>query len=231
MTLSVSTIGDNPQQPGINAETYIPDQLIAGNLKLVSQDITLDAGTLVRGTVLGQKTLGAAAGVAGKPAGGANTGTGVISAVTVGANAQLGNYVLTALSATDFQVVAPNGDRLAEATAAIAYADQINFTITAGGTAFVAGDGFTVTLAAGDGNFIESVATATDGSQNPVAILVDVADASGGPVATGAYVMGEFNENAITFDPSWTLATLTTALRKNAPGIFLKNSVSAADPT
>ncbi|MDE3022253.1 MAG: head decoration protein [Pseudomonadota bacterium] len=229
MALTINSVGDNPQQPGIQAETYIPDQLIAGNLKLVSANITLDAGTLQRGTILGQKTLGAAAAVAGKPAGGANTGNGTISAVTLGKFAQVGAYVLTALTATDFQVVGPNGARLAEATAGVAYADQIDFTITAGGTAFVAGDGFTVTVAAGDGNYIESVATATDGSQVPSAVLADYADASGGAVNTGAYIMGEFNQNAITFDASWTLAALTSALRPL--GIFLKSFVSAADPT
>ena len=56
MTLTVNQIGDNPQQPGIYAETFIPDQLIAGNLKLVTGNGTLDAGTLQRGAVLGQIT-------------------------------------------------------------------------------------------------------------------------------------------------------------------------------
>ncbi|POM15755.1 hypothetical protein CSX04_04044 [Burkholderia cepacia] len=53
MTLPVNTIGDNPQQPGIYAETYIPDQLIAGALQIVSQPIILSTGTLPRGSVLG----------------------------------------------------------------------------------------------------------------------------------------------------------------------------------
>lgn len=226
MTLSVSTIGDNPQQPGITAETYVPDQLIAGNLKLVSGTGTLASGTLARGTVLGQRAIGTA--TAAAKAGG-NTGNGTVSAVTVGANAATGIYALTALSATDFEVVAPNGDRLAELTVGAAYADQIGLTITAGGTAFVAGDGFNVTVAAGDGSYVESVKTATDGSQNPVAILADYADASGGAVACGVYLMGEFNQAAITYDASWTLAALTAALRPLS--IFLKSSVSAADPT
>jgi len=229
MTLTINTLGDNPQQPGIQAETYVPDQLIAGNLKLVSDTITLGSGTLQRGTVLGQQTIGAATSVAAKPAGGANTGNGTISAVTIAANAQIGNYVLTALSATDFEVVGPDGSRLAEATAGTAYVDQIGFTITAGGTAFSAGDGFTVTVAAGSGNYIESVKSATDGSQYPTAILADYADASGGAVTTGAYVMGEFNENALIYDASWSITTLKPALRP--VGIFLKNFVSAADPT
>lgn len=58
MTLTVNSLGDNPQQPGISAETYIPDQLIAGNLKLVTDTITVvsGAGVLQRGTVLGKIT-------------------------------------------------------------------------------------------------------------------------------------------------------------------------------
>lgn len=224
MALVVNGIADNPQQPGVTAETYTPDQLIAGNLKLVTTGITLGAGTLNRGTVLGQQTLGAATAAAG-----ANTGNGTISAVTVQPNAKLGAYKLTAISATDFEVVGPTGNRLAEASTGVAYTDQIGFTITAGATAFVAGDSFTVTIAAGSGNYVESVKTATDGSQNPVAILADYADASGGAVATGAYLMGEFNANYLTYDASWTVAALTSALRPL--GIFLKSSVSAADPT
>ena len=53
MTLNVSTIGDNPQQPGISAETYVPDQLIAGNLKIVTDSVTITGGAFKRGTVMG----------------------------------------------------------------------------------------------------------------------------------------------------------------------------------
>ena len=54
MTLTVNTIGDNPQQPGIYAETYVPDQLIAGNAKLVSAPVTFVSGqVLARGSVVG----------------------------------------------------------------------------------------------------------------------------------------------------------------------------------
>ncbi len=54
MTLTVNTIGDNPQQPGIYAEAYIPDQLIAGNAKLVTSTVTFVSGqVLARGSVVG----------------------------------------------------------------------------------------------------------------------------------------------------------------------------------
>lgn len=137
MTLATSSIGDNAQVPGISAEVYLPDQLIAGNMKLVTDTVTLGAGTLPRGSVLGKVTA-------------------------------TGNYAL-------------------------------------------------------------SVATANDGSQTPVAILTDAADASGGAVQCGVYLTGEFNGNAMNFDASWTLAGLKAALRSLS--IFVKTAVSAADPS
>ena len=54
MSLNVSSLGDNPQQPGIYAESYIPDQLIAGNAKLITDTVTFPEGAVVmRGSVLG----------------------------------------------------------------------------------------------------------------------------------------------------------------------------------
>jgi hypothetical protein len=47
------------------------------------------------------------------------------------------------------------------------------------------------------GKYTKSVKTATDGSQNPVAILVDDVDASTTDQNGGLYLMGEFNQNHI----------------------------------
>lgn len=223
MALSVSNIGDNPQQPGIWAEAYIPDQLIAGNLKLVTQPIVLQSGTLPRGSVLGAQTT-----FSMESAAGTNTGNGTIGSLTLGTGYEFGTYVLTATSSSNFTVTSPEGIAQAAATVGSAYSHQIGFTITAGGTAFVAGDSFTVQVLNATGNYVLSTAGASDGSQNPSAILVDAADASGGPVKTGAYVMGEFNANALNFDSSWTLSVLRSKLQPL--GIFLKSAVSAADP-
>lgn len=226
MTLNVSTIGDNPQQPGIIAETYIPDQLIAGALQIVSQPIVLNAGTLPRGSVLGQISTSSVIATAGAT----NTGNGTVGTASATSAAKIGNYALKATSATVFSVTDPEGVAMPNATVGTAYTQNgLTFTITAGGTAFVAGDTFTVEFADSVGNFILSVKTASDGSQTPAAILADFADASGGPVRTGAYVMAEVNGRALNFDASWNLQTLTSALRPN--GIFVKASVSAADPS
>ncbi len=80
--------------------------------------------------------------------GAGDTGNGTAGAVTLLANAEVGDYVLTATAATTFTVVAPNGQTLGTLTAGTAFANQIGLTITAGGTAFVAGDTFVVSVPA-----------------------------------------------------------------------------------
>ena len=139
MSLNPTNYGDNPFVPGASAQAYNPDQLIAGDLKLVTAPITIaSSAALTRGTVLGQITTG--------------------------------------------------------------------------------------------GKYIKSVKSASDGSQVPTAILADDTDASGGDVVGApVYLMGEFNGNKLVIDASWTVTTVTTALRPSS--IFVKSAVSAADPS
>jgi len=79
---------------------------------------------------------------------GANTGNGTMSAPTVTAGvAQNGAYTVKFTAATVFSVFDANGRELLPGNTGAAYSDGgIGFTITAGGTAFVAGDSFTVTV-------------------------------------------------------------------------------------
>ena len=79
------------------------------------------------------------------------------------------------------------------------------------------------------GQYVLSVKTATDGSEKPCAILIETTDASVNAQAVGVYLMGEFNARALDFDPSWTVPDLQAAMRQY--GIFIKDSISAADPT
>lgn len=125
--------------------------------------IAMGSGVVPAGMVLGKQTFGA--GVA--TPGGGNHGNGVAGAVTLqaGTQPQVGNYVLTALGALDFQVVAPDGRRLAELTVDVAYADEIGVTIAHGATAFQAGDTFTIAIAAGTGKYVPVNPAAVDGSQ------------------------------------------------------------------
>jgi len=58
MSLTVSSGVDGAQVPGITAEAYLPDQLIAGRFPLVTDTVTIVSGSGVvkRGTVLGKIT-------------------------------------------------------------------------------------------------------------------------------------------------------------------------------
>ena len=125
--------GQNQFAPGMKSSLFLPDQLIAGTLQLVTDSGIITGGTYKRGTVLGMVTAS-------------------------------GKYKL-------------------------------------------------------------SVKTATDGSETPVAILVDNVNASTADQNGGLYLMGEFNQNYIIFDDSWTIPALKTALRPLP--IFLKDSTQA----
>ncbi|MFK3911365.1 head decoration protein [Enterobacter cancerogenus] len=130
----INQFGQNTWGPTFRQDTFIPDQLIAGPLQLVTETVTVAKGAAyVRGTVLG--------------------------------------------------VVESSGE----------------YTLC--------------------------VKSATDGSQNPSAILVDNIDATEGEVRAGVYIMGEFNVHRITADSSWTPAALGTEMRKYS--LFLKDAVTA----
>lgn len=241
MSIGTPTVyGDNIQRPSANGELYVPDQLIAGDAKLVTTNVTLKSGQGVvkRGTVLGVVTIGAATSAA---KGGGNTGTGtfVLDVTTpVLINAIPGIYtlrnILVAANSGTFRLTDPKGVVLGDyvitggAGGSVLVNDRIKGVITDGGVDFILGDGFDVTLAAGNGKAIVSVATAVDGTGVPVGILVDDTDTTADAIA-GMYQTGEFNGNAITYDASWTLATITAALR--IYNIFVKPSLQAINPT
>jgi len=75
------------------------------------------------------------------------------------------------------------------------------------------------------GAFIPSKKDATDGSENPSAILVDNVDTTTTAQTGGVYLMGEFNQNRLIFDGSWTIAELKAQFRSLA--IFLRDSVQS----
>ncbi len=89
------------------------------------------------------------AGTAGAPAY-VGTGTGTISGVAAGAGSAAETITITALDATHFSVSGSASGLLGTATAGTPFTSgQINFTIAAGGTAFVPGDAFTIATTPG----------------------------------------------------------------------------------
>jgi len=336
MTLTANNVGNNPQQPVGYAETYIPDQLIAGNMKIVT-DIVMVTGSapVQRGSILGVTTAtslstsagtayasgsitlagnpiagdtitlagttitfvatnpygnqvligataaasaqnleaflassadsnlskftysvngsaitttSAATGTAGNAltlatsdatnitlsgstlsGGAANTGNATIGGVAPGAAYKSGNYKVVCATATTATVFDPNGDELGVAAFGTPFNNaQVTFTITAGGTPCAAGDTF-VLSPVGAGLYKLATATATDGSQNPVAILADYSDPTSGNVAAPIYLQGEFNMNAAIYGPGITPSAAKNAL--HFFDIYLKSVVTAVDPT
>jgi len=75
-----------------------------------------------------------------------NAGNGTIGAVSAGTGAVAGVYRAQFFSATGFNVIGPNGVILTRGSVGTAYVGQVQFTITAGGTAFAAGDAFAITV-------------------------------------------------------------------------------------
>lgn len=243
MALAVGNVSDNPFEPQITAEAYLPDQLIAGELKLVTADVTLITGeNRKRGAVLGQITLGAAVSAV---KGGGNTGNGtfVLDVVTpLLANAYLsgpGIYTLRCITAVAnggvFRLEDPRGVPLGDfiippgAGNNILIAERIKGVLTDGAVDFIVGDGFDITVAAGSNKAKLAVATALDGSNIPTGILVDDTDATAVDKNCGVYLTGEFNSAKIIIDASYSLATIAPLLRPLM--IFLKTPITAGDPT
>lgn len=80
----------------------------------------------------------------------ANTGNGTVGSIVGKAGAPTETITLTATSSSNFTVTGSVSGALAAATVGSPYTSAIiNFTITAGGTPFVAGDNFTISVTAG----------------------------------------------------------------------------------
>jgi hypothetical protein len=102
----------------------------------------------VAGQVLG-KVLGTVNPTSAAATG--NTGNGTMSAVTAVAPAIGGTYQVIYISATKFEVYDPNGDLVGEGVNGTPFnAGGLGFTMTAGGTAFAAGDAYTISVPVAD---------------------------------------------------------------------------------
>ncbi|SRR5579883_2322737 len=209
-----------------SSTAFTPDRLLVDTDDLLSRKVTVLTGqNLVRGSVIGQITLGAAVAAA---KGGGNTGTGTLvmdGATPILANAALsgpGVYtvrcVVAAANGGTFVVVDPKGVQIGTINATLGgavFADRIKFTLTAnGGGNFIVGDGFDITIAAGSGKYVLSLAAAVDGSQIPDAVLAEATDATAADKEAMAYYRGRFNDAAVTLGAGQTVAGIREGLRQ-----------------
>lgn len=123
MSLSSTNVGPNPQVPGTAQEVFIPDQLIAGNLKLVTQSVTVGGGAVwLRGTVMGQQNVGTLV---------ASTGTTYASGtITVAAVPTAGDTVTIQGTVVTFVAANPYGNQVLIGATAAATATALEALLT-----------------------------------------------------------------------------------------------------
>lgn len=176
--------------------------------------LKLGFATLI-GTVLGRILL-AGASSAAKAGGNAGNGTLVLDATTpVLAGARAGIYTVRFTSATAFTVEGPDGEVLGNGVNGTAFSDDIKFVTTAGGTPFIAGDGFDITVAAAS---VEKVVpldpTAIDGSQIPFAVAIEEKASAAADQKIVAVVRGA------TVDPTWLVWPVGYSDAQKAAALF-----------
>jgi hypothetical protein len=212
-------------QPKFSTEgTFTPDDLVAGGPLKTDAGVLAAGQNVVRGALLGKVTAGAVTvnALSGKGALTPDATTPLL------AGAQAGAYKAVCIAAdTDsgtFRVFDPSGNVLGDVVVGATFANQIKFAIADGGTDFAAGDTFTVTVAAGNGQYKLSLAAAVDGSQKPVAVASADANGTDGVVPVNLYIEGDFNSRSMVFGTGHTAASVKDVL--GARGIHLKTPVA-----
>lgn len=147
--------------------------------------VVADGETLVAGAVLGRIETGTASSVT------TGTGNGVMGAITVGASAQRGDYILTiktaASNAGGFELIDPEGDVVGTGDVGTAFVGGgLSFTLADGAVDFIAGDYVTITVADGSFQWVERDVADTNGSAVAAGILFEAVTTSG---AVGAGVV------------------------------------------
>ena len=133
-----------------------------------------------------------------------NTGDGTMGAITLGAGVKPGAYKLTIVepgtNVGNFVVEDPDGLFVGQGDVAAAFsAGGLGFTLADGATDFVAGDGFTITVAAGPGSYVAYSDAATNGAEVAAAILYDaVADSAAFQDAVAIVRDAEVDESLLT---------------------------------
>lgn len=163
--VSRKVIGDWLKSEETNGSRYSRDNIV----------IAKGSGQLITGTVLGLLAVGAALASLEVD----NTGNGTIAAGAVGAGAQIGTYRIVFTSDTAFNVTDPSGDAVGSGTVGTAFnTGGVAFTITAGTTAFAAGDEGAITIDPGSGKYVPFNPAGTGGAEVAKGILVEDVDAT-----------------------------------------------------
>lgn len=134
-------------QPRIESDVlkYVVDDLISKTQETLAAGVGAD-NVVDIGTVLGRISAGVRDAAYAARAGNTGNFTNVFANPKVAAGSKLGVYTGTFLTATRFRVEDPDGVELGEGTLGVAFTNKLKMTLTAGGTAAVAGDAFDITV-------------------------------------------------------------------------------------
>ena len=162
------------------------------------------AAALVAGAVLGKIDADNSSIVAAAVAGNTGNGACTVSDPAFASGVKVGVYRTTCIEpASDggtFRVEDPDGIDIGVAEVGTEFDGPVKFTIADGGTDFVAGDAFTITVASGSGEYVLYDPTNDDGSNIPAAILYDEADATSADADAVAIVRdAEVNADELTW--------------------------------
>lgn len=193
--------------PVLNEATHYPGEFI---LSEANFHRSRDAMTVASGAGVfkpGQLMTRTGAGTASSAAkSGGNTGNGTLAfdgTTPVLDGAKAGIYTVRFTAATAFTVEDPEGNVIGTGATGTAFSDDVKFTITAGGTPFIAGDGFDLTVNPTEGKW--GKATATTKAEG---IAIYGGDATSADVKVAAIVRdAEVNANHLAFDTSYDDAT------------------------
>jgi len=166
-----------------------------------------DSFTLTTTATPGNPSIASAAGT--------NTGNGTIGSLSVqGYAAKAGVYSVEFDDATHFVVSDPTGAEVGHGTTGVAFkAGGLSFTITAGGTAFVPGDSFAVTVAAGSSKYKPFDPANVDGSQIPAGVLFASKDVTSVDKPCAVVVrLAEVNASELVWPTGMSAAAITAAL-------------------
>lgn len=210
------------------ASAYNPKHLLVGDDATTRVVTITGSAALLAGTVLGEVLAAANATVTpGTPvsSSGGTVGNGAVGTWTSDAGAQEGTWYIeitaAATNAGKFKVIRPDGTLDGVGTVAVAYNGGINGTLADGSNDWVVGDLIPIVVSYDHSanSYKESLAAATDGSQEPALVLAQDADASSADVEAVAYETGTFAVDALTIGTGHTAASIREALR--GKGILL----------
>lgn len=231
----MSYVPQNPLIETRHAGGFIVSQA-NGHRSIDGISIPAGHGRLQPGTVLASTGVTyAGTGTAG----GGNTGNGTIGGIAITAPAFAGNYLVTMISDTEFEVTNPNGvpisarggtedvgdDQvvLGPGTVGVVFnAGGVGFLVTAGATAFAEGDTFTIAVTVSAGGWAP-LTSATTGAVR-YGILYGIADTTLNDAPAAAFTRdGEINLAELVWDASLTAALQDAAITAlNGQGVIAR---------